>query len=196
MRFVLHAAALLVLMLACSCVGVVGSLDADSGFPPGSDAGCCVQRPPGSFVRGFSACGGGGSHYGLDLGTPVGTPIHAGLSGTVQGVVLGKPNCWGSGSPCSAACFNTFNYLKLKSDCEDPQVPGNPLFVYYLHIDSVPAGISAGVHVDAGEVIAYSGNSGCSSGPHIHLETVSVPPGQTAHLSSCLSVDPVSRFCR
>ncbi|HTJ84217.1 MAG TPA: M23 family metallopeptidase, partial [Polyangiaceae bacterium] len=142
----------------------------------------------------FTACGGGGSHYGMDLGVVVGTPIYAGIGGTVVSHVLGFPNCYDNG--CTSSCWNAFNYVKIKSDCGDPDVSGHDYFVYYLHIDDLAPGISNGSHVSQGQLVAYSGNSGCSSGPHIHIETVSVPAGGSASLSTCNSVDPATRYCQ
>ncbi|MEO7330500.1 MAG: M23 family metallopeptidase, partial [Minicystis sp.] len=102
-------------------------------------------------------------------------------------------NCYSNG--CSAACWNAFNYVKIKSDCGDPQDGAKDLFVYYLHIDDLAPGIGNGSHVEQGQLVAHSGNSGCSSGPHIHIETASVSQGASASLSTCKSVDPSSRFC-
>ncbi|HRI63092.1 MAG TPA: M23 family metallopeptidase [Polyangium sp.] len=169
--------------------------------PPGqSDAckptgggSCCVSKPPGILTQSYSACGAGGSHYGIDLGTPVGTPIYAPMAGSIAGSALGFPNCYNNG--CSSSCWNSFNYVKVKSDCGDPADSNKDLFVYYLHIDGLAAGISNGTHVEQGQLIAYSGNSGCSSGPHIHIETVSVAKGASASLSTCNSVNPVTRYC-
>ena len=154
---------------------------------------CCVHRPPGVLTQSYSACGNGGSHYGTDYGTPVGTPIYAGIGGTVVSHALGFPNCYNNG--CSQSCWNAFNYVKIVSDCGDPTDPSRDLYVYYLHIDDLAPGIANGSHVDQGELLAYSGNSGCSSGPHIHIETVSVPSGNSAYLSQCNSVNPTSVYC-
>jgi hypothetical protein len=165
---------------------------ADACKPTNSGA-CCVDHPPGTLTQPYTACGNGGSHYGIDYGTPVGTPIYAGISGTVVSSALGYPNCYNNG--CSSSCWNSFNYVKIKSDCGDPGSSGHDLYIYYLHIDSLAAGIGNGSHVNQGQLVAYSGNSGCSSGPHIHIETVSVPAGQSAVLNTCNSVDPASRYC-
>ncbi|MEZ4450247.1 MAG: M23 family metallopeptidase [Nannocystaceae bacterium] len=154
---------------------------------------CCVNKPPGSLTQSYTACGNGGSHYGIDLGTAIGTPIYAGIAGTVTSMALGYPNCYDMG--CSQACWNAFNYVKVKSDCGDPNEPNKDFYVYYLHIDGVPNGIKTGVHVDQGQLLAYSGNSGCSSGPHIHIETVSVTKGGQASLSTCNSQNPAQHYC-
>lgn len=164
----------------------------DSCAPAGGDQ-CCLNHPPGVITQSYSACGAGGSHYGIDYGTPIGTAIYAGMSGTVVGSALGFPNCYNNG--CSQACWNSFNYVKIKSDCGDPDAGGKDFYIYYLHIDSLAPGIANGTHVNQGQLVAYSGNSGCSSGPHIHIETASVDPGANATLNTCKSVNPASRYC-
>lgn len=155
---------------------------------------CCLDKPPGSLTQSYTACGNGGEHYGIDYGTAVGTPIYAGIAGTVVGMALGYPNCYDNG--CSQSCWNAFNYVKVKSDCGDPDNANNDLYVYYLHINGVPDGIAKNVHVDQGQLLAYSGNSGCSSGPHIHIETTSVPKGQMAYLNTCSSENPAAIYCQ
>jgi hypothetical protein len=165
---------------------------ADSCKPTGGGS-CCVAKPPGVLTQSYSACGAGGSHYGIDVGTPVGTPIYAPMAGTVVGSALGFPNCYNNG--CNSSCWNSFNYVKLKADCGDPKDSNKDLFVYYLHIDGLPGGVQNGTHVEQGQLLAYSGNSGCSSGPHIHIETVSVAKGQNATLNTCNSVNPTTRYC-
>ncbi len=165
----------------------------DACKKPQNGGECCLDAPPGVLTQSFSACGQGGSHYGIDYGTAVGTPIYAGMAGTVVGSALGYPNCYNNG--CAPACWNAFNYVKLKADCGDPDNAANDLYVYYLHIDSLAPGVGDGTHLDQGQLIAKSGNSGCSSGPHIHIETASVPKGQNAVLNTCASVDPGSRYC-
>jgi len=165
----------------------------DECLPPPNGGECCLNIPPGTITQSYSACGQGGSHYGIDYGTANGTPIYAGMSGTVVGSALGYPNCYNNG--CSPNCWNAFNYLKLKADCGDPDNAANDLFIYYLHIDSLGPGVGDGTHLDQGQLAAYSGNSGCSSGPHIHIETASVPKGQNGTLNSCSSKDPDSVYC-
>ena len=159
----------------------------------GGGGSCCLEAPPGVLTQAYSACGNGGSHYGRDYGAAMGTPLYAGMSGTVVGHATGFPNCYDNG--CSQSCWSSFNYVKLKADCGDPDVPGNDFFLYYLHVDALAPGIANGTHVEQNELLAYVGNSGCSSGPHVHIEAVSKPSGQGATLSTCASVDPASRFC-
>lgn len=116
------------------------------------------------------------------------------MSGTVVAHALGYPNCYDNG--CTPDCWNAFNYVKLKSDCGDPNQPGNDFFIYYLHIQDIAPGLGNGSHVDQGQLLAYSGNSGCSSGPHIHIETASVPAGNGTSLNTCNSQNPAGHYCQ
>lgn len=161
---------------------------------PTTGGQCCLNRPPGALTQSYSACGNGGSHYGVDHGAPIGTPIYAGMSGSVDRVRLGFPNCYDNG--CDSACWNAFNYVRIKSDCGDPSNAANDLYVYYLHISAVAPGISEGQHVEQGALLANVGNSGCSSGPHVHVETISVPRGQQpSSLNTCSSKNPAGLYC-
>jgi murein DD-endopeptidase MepM/ murein hydrolase activator NlpD len=86
-------------------------------------------------------------HRGVDIALPTGTPIRAGLSGTVR--YVGHDNIMG-------------NYIILDAD-------GVEHTMKYGHCDEVR--VSAGEKVVAGEtVIGTVGNSGQSTGPHLHLE--------------------------
>lgn len=166
---------------------------ADACKPVDGGGECCLAKPPGALTQSYSACGGGGSHYGIDYGTAVGTPIYAGMAGTVVASALGHPNCYDNG--CTQQCWNAFNFVKLKADCGDPSDGSRDFFIYYLHIDALAPGVQNGAHLDQGQLLALSGNSGCSSGPHIHIETVSVPKGQSGSLGTCNSQNPASDYC-
>src|SRR5512141_693839 len=84
-------------------------------------------------------------HAGIDIGVPYGTPIHAAASGTV--VLAGWTGGYG-------------NYT-----CIDH---GGGLSSCYGHQSSYA--VSSGDSVAQGEVIGYSGNTGSSTGPHLHFE--------------------------
>lgn len=171
-----------------------GSCDTGSCDDLGTVA--CIQPPSGPVTLGFQGCGG---HAGLDIGLPYGTPLSAPVAGTVVGVQTGHGNCWGSGTDyfgaCSTACWNSFNYVKVKADAGDPLLPGHDLYVYYLHVSAVAPGIEVGSHVAQGAPLAAVGDAGCVSGPNVEVQVVSVPNGQPAALGTCDSVDPSTRFC-
>ena len=86
-----------------------------------------------------------GYHYGLDIGAPTGTPIHASESGVVT---------------YSAWCGNYGYLIKVKHE--------SGYETYYAHCSKLIAKV--GTEVNQGDVIAYVGSTGRSTGPHLHLE--------------------------
>lgn len=84
-------------------------------------------------------------HAGLDFGVPWGTPLHAMSSGEV--VFVG----WEGG----------YGY-KVEIRYWDGTVS------YFGHMSRISAHI--GETVAPGDVVGYSGNTGTSTGPHLHLE--------------------------
>lgn len=89
-------------------------------------------------------------HSGLDIASPTGTPLYSVAEASV--IATGYDDTRG-------------NYLIL--EFPDPG-GGADIKVTYMHCDSVS--VSSGQTVYAGQHIAYSGNSGRSTGPHLHLE--------------------------
>jgi murein DD-endopeptidase MepM/ murein hydrolase activator NlpD len=85
-------------------------------------------------------------HAGIDIGVSSGTPIHAAKGGTV---VLAR---WVDGYG-NYTCVNH----------------GGGFSTCYGHQSRL--GVSAGQEVSQGQVIGYSGNTGHSTGPHLHFET-------------------------
>ncbi|SDN40954.1 Peptidase family M23 [Desulfonauticus submarinus] len=84
-------------------------------------------------------------HKGLDISGPVGTPIIAPADGVV--VFYGVNGGYG---------------LSLLID------HGNGITTRYAHLQK--AVVKKGERVKRGEIIAYMGNSGRSTGPHLHYE--------------------------
>ena len=87
----------------------------------------------------------GRMHEGIDIAVPEGTPIRAAKAGTV--VIAAYTGGYG-------------NYT-----CVDH---GGGISSCYGHQSSYA--VSAGDSVAQGEVIGYSGNTGSSTGPHLHFE--------------------------
>jgi murein DD-endopeptidase MepM/ murein hydrolase activator NlpD len=84
-------------------------------------------------------------HAGIDFAAPVGTPIYAASGGTV--LAAGPATGFGQ-------------WVKLRH-------PGDVTTVYG-HISRWT--VTVGQAVLAGQLIAYSGNEGHSTGPHLHFE--------------------------
>lgn len=86
-------------------------------------------------------------HKGIDFAVPVGTPVMAAGSGTVK--FAGRENGYGN--------FMLINH-------------GNGYSTAYGHLSRFARGIHNGSAVHQGEVVAYSGNTGLTTGPHLHYE--------------------------
>ncbi|MBQ7774845.1 MAG: M23 family metallopeptidase [Lachnospiraceae bacterium] len=84
-------------------------------------------------------------HKGHDWATPTGTPIYASCGGTV------KKAGWGSG----------YGYVVYIDHTDGRQTR-------YAHLSKVL--VKVGQTVKQGEKIALSGNTGVSTGPHLHFE--------------------------
>ena len=110
------------------------------------------------IVQGF---GGGYSHqgaskYAIDIAMPVGTPIHAARDGVVIDVVQ-KHNRGGA----SRRYAKYANYVViLHSDDTTGE---------YYHLKKNGVAVEVAEKVVAGQHIAYSGNTGFSSLPHLHF---------------------------
>ncbi|MGA9794107.1 MAG: M23 family metallopeptidase [Rhizomicrobium sp.] len=86
-------------------------------------------------------------HKGIDFGVPVGTPVMAAGSGKVT--FEGRANGYG-------------NFLKIDM--------GNGWGTGYAHLSRFAPGVHIGSSVRQGQVVAYSGNTGLTTGPHLHYE--------------------------
>ena len=88
-------------------------------------------------------------HSGTDIAVPEGTPILAAADGTVT--VANALDSWGG---------SYGYYVKLDH--------GGRLTTLYAHCSSIC--VTAGQQVKTGEVIAYVGQTGRATGPHLHFE--------------------------
>ncbi|NEA87804.1 M23 family metallopeptidase [Streptomyces sp. SID7958] len=118
----------------------------------------------------FAANGGmwASKHSGQDYAVPSGTPVVAAHGGTV---VKAGPNGGGDGPAYG-------NAVVIKH--------GNKTYSQYAHLSKV--NVKIGQVVKTGQKIALSGNTGNSSGPHLHFEIRTTPNYGSA-------VDPV-KFLR
>jgi murein DD-endopeptidase MepM/ murein hydrolase activator NlpD len=91
--------------------------------------------------------GYGRMHQGIDFAVPSGTPIMAAGDGTVA--LAGRSGGYG-------------NLLVLNHS--------NGYSTAYGHLSRFAAGIRPGVRVKQGQAVAFSGNTGLSTGPHLHYE--------------------------
>lgn len=84
-------------------------------------------------------------HNGVDIAVPIGTHIYSAVDGTV---IL------------ASYSESAGNWVKVQTD--------TGWTVVMMHMDSLT--VSAGQQVKKGDHLGYSGNTGRSTGPHLHLE--------------------------
>ncbi|KQX45664.1 MULTISPECIES: M23 family metallopeptidase [unclassified Streptomyces] len=94
-------------------------------------------------------------HSGQDFAVPTGTPVKAAAAGTV---VKAGPNGGGDGPAYG-------NAIVVKH--------ANGKYSQYAHLSKIK--VKIGQKVGAGQQIALSGNTGNSSGPHLHFEIRTTP---------------------
>ncbi len=88
-------------------------------------------------------------HSGVDWAGPVGTPIMASGNGTVE--VAGREGGYG-------------NYVRIRH--------ANGYKTAYGHMLRFAEGVAKGAKVRQGQIIGYLGNTGMSTGPHLHYEVL------------------------
>lgn len=87
-----------------------------------------------------------GNHTGIDFGVPIGTPIYAAASGHVKRTSTGYSGGYGNMLVIGHSQYDTL----------------------YAHLSRIAT--TTGAYVEKGQVIGYSGNTGRSTGPHLHFE--------------------------
>ncbi len=108
-----------------------------------------------------------GSHPGIDLAAPIGTPVKSALSGTVVG--SGNMDLAGGGR-----CRAYGKWIMVKH--------ANGLSTLYAHLSLI--GVTSGQTVTTGDIIGYSGNTGASTGPHVHFGVYATEGVRITNLSS------------
>ncbi|MDF1562473.1 MAG: M23 family metallopeptidase [Deltaproteobacteria bacterium] len=90
----------------------------------------------------------GRGHQGVDFKAPIGTPVKAPFDVTVSRIN------WST---------------RRNGNCLDLAGPDG-VHVLFLHLDRMAEGLRPGQKVKQGEVVAYSGNTGRSTAPHLHYQ--------------------------
>ncbi len=107
----------------------------------------------------FQGYDGKFSHNGenaLDFGLEIGDKVYAARGGIVYDVVVSN-----SRSCKSASCGKYNNYITIYHD--------DGTSAEYVHLKKDGSEVKVGDRVEAGDLIGYSGNTGWSSGPHLHF---------------------------
>lgn len=131
-------------------------------FPYGGESdktprakGKIITGLPWVMTAGYPSYPSGSQHRGVDFGIPVGTKVGAAMSGVVVGTD-------------SKVNYNTYasgvrsfgQYVLVKGD--------NNLYYRYGHLSKI--GVTNGQQIKAGDTIGLSGNTGYSTGPHLHFQ--------------------------
>jgi murein DD-endopeptidase MepM/ murein hydrolase activator NlpD len=85
-------------------------------------------------------------HNGVDFAAPPGTPVYSTAAGVVKSV--------GDSGPCG-------NMVQVAH--------ANGLVSAYCHLSRFAAGLHAGQHVDPRQLVGYVGQTGRTTGPHLHF---------------------------
>ena len=87
------------------------------------------------------------AHNGVDFAARIGTPVHASAAGIV--IWCARAGTYG-------------NLIKIRH--------ADGYETRYAHLHAFRRGIHRGSHVKKGQIIAYVGTTGRSTGPHLHFE--------------------------
>jgi len=141
-----------------------------------------LSWPVDSGLRSISSCFGCGLlgtatrfHAGIDLPNTTGTPITAPVGGTYgyYSPALGNHGC-----PVTHE-----NYGNLV--CISTTYNGNRVVYLYAHLDDFNWGLVEGNTISAGDNIGSLGNTGYSSGPHLHFEIRKYLVGIGTYVDPC-----------
>lgn len=113
----------------------------------------------------------GMGHNGIDFGVPIGTPIKSSAAGVVYGTGNTDTACYG---------VSYGKWVLVRHE--------NGLATLYAHLSLIK--VSTGDSVQSGDVVGYSGNTGYSTGPHLHF---TVYAADAVHISG--PAEYKSRVC-
>lgn len=113
-----------------------------------------------------------GTHNGVDFRAARGTTVTAARAGVVRGT---------GNTDLQRGCYSYGKWVLVEHD--------NGISTLYAHLDLVR--VQNGQQVERGEIIGYSGNTGYSTGPHLHFTvyaTQGVSVQRYSHSINCKEV--------
>lgn len=110
----------------------------------------------------------GAGHNGVDFGTARGTRVKAALSGTIMGT---------GNTDAVSGCYSYGKWVMVRHK--------NGLATLYAHLDVIS--VKQGQEVATGETIGFSGNTGYSTGPHLHFGVYAAQGVQIQQFSSSIN---------
>ena len=115
----------------------------------------------------------GKPHNGLDIGAPIGTPVFAADDGIIEAVDNNDKNYYRK--------YQYGKYILIKHN--------NNMATLYAHLSKYV--VSEGNSVKRGDLIGYSGNTGYSTGPHLHLGVYWAPSIQMKSIPPAAGLVPI-----
>lgn len=127
---------------------MVLQMSTGGGYIGGSGNGMMINPCPEGTFNGndYPYYPSGGYHAGRDIACPIGTPVYAAAGGTVIHI-NDQADTYG-------------NHIMIAH--------GNEVYTLYAHCSELL--VSVGDEVVQGQQIAWSGNTGNTTGPHLHFE--------------------------
>lgn len=132
------------------------------GALPKVDTGPLMMPAQGKLTQGYGSTPfalrtyASKRHNGIDIAAPIGTPIYAASDGRVVGVA-------DQDLYCRKGAYGKFVAITHY----------NGLTTLYAHLSLWT--VSEGQEVKKGDVIGYMGNTGMSTGPHLHFTVYATP---------------------
>jgi len=110
----------------------------------------CITQYFGNTAFAQSGAYNGQGHNGIDFGASTGTKVISALAGIVEGV---------GDTDVAPGCYSYGKWVLVKHN--------NGLSTLYAHLSHIS--VSKGDAVGTGGLVGYSGNTGYSTGPHLHF---------------------------
>ncbi len=91
---------------------------------------------------------------------------------------------------CSCSSYTFGTYIVLEHD-----IGGDSFYSLYGHLNATSVSVSLGVHVRKGQVLGRVGNTGCSTGPHLHFQvsdSVSLDVSHHVIVDNMVGIDSIA----